>query len=126
MSSKSQVSTEVGSAGMETKMSESESLKISPEEILEQALKAREEFLKQHPHLQSFQDEIDRIMEKAVGFENRMSVLAFLMEKKLYELRDSVASLRSVALNMQSLFDKTETKKTKAALDYSTPSNYLN
>ena len=126
MSLKSQVSTEVGSAGMETKMSESESLKISPEEILEQALKAREEFLKQHPHLQSFQDEIDRIMEKAVGFENRMSVLAFLMEKKLYELRDSVASLRSVALNMQSLFDKTETKKTKAALDYSTPSNYLN
>ncbi len=54
-----------------------------PKEKLELALKAREQFLKEQPHLQSLQDEIDRILENTVGFENRMSVLLFMIEAKL-------------------------------------------
>ena len=63
-------------------MAEPAPRKMSSQVILEEALKAREQFLKEQPHLQSFQDEIDRILEKTVGFENRMSVLAFMIRDK--------------------------------------------
>ncbi|MGA3117885.1 MAG: hypothetical protein ABSF90_26060 [Syntrophobacteraceae bacterium] len=99
----------------------------SSQEILEEALKAREQFLKQYPHLQSFQDEIHRIMEKTVGFENRMLVLAFMIETKLYELRDSLANLHSAAPKVQGLFNKAKVENADRVLDYSTNSDgYLN
>ena len=98
----------------------------SSNEILEEALKAREQFLKENPHLQPFQDEIDRILEKTVGFENRMAVLAFMIETKLYELRDSMADLHSATLKAQRLFSEDKVENAEA-LDYSTKSDgYLN
>jgi len=87
-------------------MAEPTERKKSYHEILEAALRAREQFLKEHPHLQDFQNEIDRIMEKTVGFENRMSVLAFMIETKLYELRDSIALLRPAPLKVEGPFDE--------------------
>ena len=102
-------------------------LKMSLQEILEEALKAREQFLKEQPHLQSFQDEIDRILEKTVGFENRMSVLAFMIETKLYELRDSIANLRSTALKVQGLLNKANVENADEVSDCSTNlDGYLN
>ncbi len=99
----------------------------SSQDILEEALKAREQFLKEHPHLQSFQEEIDRILEKTVGFENRMPVLAFMNEAKLYELRDSLANLHSAAPKVQGLFNKAKVENADEVLDYSTNSDgYLN
>ena len=89
-------------------MSEPAPRKMSSQEILEEALNAREQFLKEHPDLQPFQDEIDRIMEKTVGFENRMAVLAFMIETKLYELKDSIAQLESAPLEVQRLFDEAQ------------------
>ena len=77
-------------------MSEPASRKKSSQEILEEALKARDQFLKEQPQLQPFQDEIDRVLEKTVGFENRMSVLTLMIQIKLYELSDSIAKLRSL------------------------------
>lgn len=104
-------------------MEESAKLKENYHEELELALKAREQFLKEQPHLQAFQDEIDRILEKTVGFENRMAVLAFMMEVKLSELKAVIADL-------QSSF-KVQPNKTKVKgpviLDYSQDSTgYLN
>jgi len=98
------------------KMAEPAERKMSYSEILEEALKAREQFLKEHPHLQAFQDEIDRIMEKTVGFENRMSVLAFMIEAKLYELRDSISRLRPAPRKVERLFDKAEVENADEAL----------
>lgn len=66
-------------------------------EELELALKAREQYLKEYPELQPFQDEIDRILAKA---ENRLEALSFLIEKKLFELGDALADLQSF-LRMQ-------------------------
>ncbi len=107
-------------------MAEPAQNKISYQEKLEKALKARDQFLKEQPHLQAFQDEIDRILEKTVGFENRMSVLSFMMQKKLYELRDSCASLHA-SLVSKGLLDKSRVEKTDKRLDYSTNSTgYLN
>jgi len=101
--------------------------KTSSLQTLEEALKAREQFLKEHPDLQPFQNEIDRIMEKTVGFENRMSVLAFMIQTKLFELRDSITALRSATLKAQGALDKTKAKSPDKVLDYSTNSNgYLN
>jgi hypothetical protein len=97
-------------------MAESAPRKLSYQEILEEALRAREQFLKEHPHLQAFQDEIDRMLEKTVGFENRMSVLAFMIEAKLYELRDSISRLRPAPRKVERLFDKAEVENADEAL----------
>ncbi len=94
------------------------------EKLEERALKAREQFLKEHPHLQSFQDEIDRILAKTMGFENRMAVLAFLIEKKLSELRDSIADIES-SFDVQ--HNKAKVDDATATLDPSPNSTrYLN
>ena len=107
-------------------MAERERNKTPCNEALEEALKAREKFLKEHPDLQPFQDEIDRIMEKTVGFENRMAVLAFMIENKLYELRDSVAELHSATLKARRALSEDKAENAKV-LDYSTKSDgYVN
>jgi predicted nuclease with TOPRIM domain len=80
---------------------------VSSEQMLEDALKAREQLLREHPHLQAYQDEIDGILQKVIGFNDRMAVLGMMMEAKIYQLRDSVVELRSIALKMESLL-KTE------------------
>ncbi len=99
----------------------------SSQDILEEALKAREQFLKEHPHLQSFQEEMDRILEKTVGFENRMSVLAFMIQIKLYALRDSIAKLRPASLKVQGFFNEAEVENADEVPDYSRDSGcYLN
>ena len=89
-------------------MAEPEQLSMFHDRILEEALKARDEFLKEQPHLQAYQDEINRILEKTIGFENRMAVLAFLMEAKLYELRESIANLRSSVPKLDEILGRTE------------------
>ena len=101
--------------------------KTSSTLTLEEAIKAREKFLKEHPELQPFQDEIDRIMAKTVGFENRMSVLAFMIQTKLFQLRDSITELRAVTLKAQGVVGKTKVQKADKILDYSTNTGgYLN
>lgn len=97
---------------------------LNHEEKLERALRAKEQFLKQYPYLQSFQEEIDRILSKTVDHENRLKTLGFLIEKKLYELRDSIADLQTSFL-MQS----NELKVVNAAMivyDSDKPTGYLN
>jgi len=107
-------------------MADSQSRSKFYQDILEEALKAREQFLKEHPHLLPFQKEIDRILEKTVGFENRMSVIAFMMETKLYELKESISILHSYALKVQGFLDKAEVEDVEV-LDYSPNSDgYLN
>ena len=101
--------------------------KKTSQEMLEEALKAREKFLKEQPHLQSFQDEIDRILEKTVGFENRMSVLAFMIQIKLYELRDSIAKLSPAPLKGQWFFNDAKAENADEIPDCSKDSGcYLN
>jgi hypothetical protein len=106
------------------KMAEPAPRKMSSPVVFEEALKAREQFLKEQPHLQSFQDEIDRILEKTVGFENRMSVLAFMIQIKLYALRDSIAKLRPTPFKVQGFFNESEVENADEVPDYSRDSGY--
>ena len=108
-------------------MAEPAPRKLSYQEILEEALRAREQFLKEQPHLQAFQDEIDRILEKTVGFENRMSVLAFMIEAKLYELKESIAQLYAAPLETEEVFNKAKLERGDKVPDCSTISGcYFN
>lgn len=107
-------------------MAEPAEREMFPKEKLELALKAREQFLKEQPHLQSLQDEIDRILENTVGFENRMSVLLFMIEAKLCDLRESIANLLS-SFKTEELFNEAKVENADRILDsYTNPNGYLN
>jgi hypothetical protein len=67
-----------------------------PEQALAVALAQRSRFLEEHPHHRKFQAEIDRVLEKAGTGENRMAVLAFMMESKLIELHRNLQHLNGI------------------------------
>lgn len=58
-----------------------------------EARKERDILLREHPELIEFQREIDRCLEKAGNSENRMAVLAVMIEAKLKELQDELLHL---------------------------------
>ena len=68
----------------------------NPEAALAQALAEKAEFLNQHPEYREYQKEIDRLLDKAGSLENRMAVLAMLMEGKLIELHQQLKKLNGI------------------------------
>lgn len=70
----------------------------NPETALADALTERAEFLNQHPQYQELQLEIDQLLDKAGSSENRMTVLAMLMEGKLIELHHELKKLNHTLL----------------------------
>jgi hypothetical protein len=70
----------------------------NPKEALATALNERERFLINHPHLRSFQDGIDKVLDKAGGGQNRLAVIALLLESKLIELHRHLQSLNAILL----------------------------
>ena len=75
---------------------------------LEEALAAREQYLSEHPQLRAYQAEIDRTLQNVIGYENRMAVLAMMMQAKIYQLRDAVLSLDAETKRVQALHDALE------------------
>lgn len=67
-------------------------------DLLQNALKERERFLNQHPQLQSYQAEIDRLLDNSGNNQGRMAVLATLMQGKLLELQKELCSLTEVLM----------------------------
>ncbi len=74
---------------------------MSTEEILENAIKEREELLEQKPKLKVFQEEIDRLVRNAGNFENRMAVLGIMIGAKFEELRMQISYLMILTQNMK-------------------------
>lgn len=70
----------------------------NPEKALADALSEKAEFLKQHPKYLEYQKEIDQLLDKAGSSENRMIVLAMLMEGKLIELHQQLKKLNGILL----------------------------
>ncbi|MHC1728877.1 MAG: hypothetical protein AB9866_23220 [Syntrophobacteraceae bacterium] len=60
---------------------------------LEEALRAREQFLSAKPQLRAYQEEIDRTLQNVIGFEKRMAVLGMMMQVKTHQLKDAVLYL---------------------------------
>ncbi|WP_419664104.1 conserved uncharacterized protein, DUF3135 [Desulfosarcina variabilis str. Montpellier] len=73
--------------------------KITKNDLLQKALKDREQFLKQNPRLQSYQAEIDRLLDNSGNSQGRMAVLATLMQGKLLELQKELCTLTAVLAN---------------------------
>jgi hypothetical protein len=72
---------------------------LSTRELIEMGKEAREErnrLLKEYPYLREYQKEIDRCLDNAGSSENRMTVLAVMIEAKLKELHDELAQLSFV------------------------------
>jgi hypothetical protein len=68
------------------------------ETALANALAERAEFLNQHPQYRELQLEINQLLDKAGSPENRMTVLAMLMEGKLIELHHQWKKLNQMLL----------------------------
>ena len=62
---------------------------------LHTALRERDAFLQQHPHLKAFQNEIDTLLDKSGNSKNRLAVLAMMIQGKLVELNQCSANLKS-------------------------------
>ena len=62
----------------------------------EEARKERNRLLKEYPNLREYQKEIDRCLDNAGSAENRMAVLAVMIEAKLKELQDELSHLSLV------------------------------
>lgn len=72
----------------------------NPEKVLAEALAEKALFLDKYPEYKSFQREIDILLEKAGSPENRMTVLAVLMEAKLIELHEQLKSLNAILIDV--------------------------
>jgi hypothetical protein len=72
----------------------------NPEKELADALAERALFLENHPEYKTFQNEINKMLDKAGSQENRMAVLAVLMEGKLIELQKELRHLNTILLSM--------------------------
>jgi hypothetical protein len=70
----------------------------NPEKALADALAERALFLENYPKYQAFQKEINKMLDKAGNPENRMAVLAVLMEAKLLELHQQLKQLNGILI----------------------------
>ncbi len=84
---------------MERRFEEKKLAKVTEEAsntLLQDLLEKRDQYLKENPHLVPFQEEIDRLLDNAGSQENRMAVLGIMLEGKLTELREHLASLNDI------------------------------
>ena len=64
--------------------------------LLEQALKERERFLKQCPHMTAYQQEIDRILDKSGTSRERMAVLEIMLQGKLLDIQEALCQATAI------------------------------
>ena len=64
-------------------------------EKLQEALAERERFLAKHPHLSTYQAEIDRILDKSGDCQGRLAVLGTMMQGKLLEMQRALGRLEA-------------------------------
>lgn len=69
-----------------------------PEKALANALAERALFLENHPQYKPFQQKINMLLDKAGSPENRMTVLAVIMEAKLIELHEQLKRLNTILI----------------------------
>ena len=68
----------------------------TPNQKLQAALAEREQFLKRHPHMQAYQAQIDRVLDKSGNHQGRLAVLGTLMQGKLLEMQTQLNKLSDI------------------------------
>jgi hypothetical protein len=66
------------------------------EKALAEALAERSRFLEKYPQYREFQSDIDKMLDKSGGRNNRMVVLAMLIEGKLVEMSQEFKKLQGI------------------------------
>lgn len=66
---------------------------INKEVALKEALEKREEFLKKHPALQSYQKEIDEMLSECPNPKERLELLTILLRAKVDEMQELMEKL---------------------------------
>jgi NAD-dependent SIR2 family protein deacetylase len=72
-----------------------------PDRQLTQAIAERDRFLARYPQYRQMQNEIDDVLDKAGSSENRMAVMALLIESKLIELHGQLQHLNRILLSVE-------------------------
>ena len=62
---------------------------------LQEAEAARDKYISEHPHLATYQQEIDELLSKVKPHE-RLEVLALVMAGKLTELKEKLGELHGI------------------------------
>jgi hypothetical protein len=70
------------------------------EQALADALAERSRFLEQYPQYTEFQSEIDKMLDKAGSSDNRIAVLAMLIEGKLIEMSREFNKISAILLRI--------------------------
>lgn len=68
----------------------------SPNAALQAALAERARFLARHPHMQAYQDQIDKVLDKSGNHQGRLAVLGMLMQSKLLEMQAELKKLNAI------------------------------
>ena len=68
----------------------------SATDALQAALAERAQFLQERPHLQAYQNEIDRLLDKSGNHQGRLAVLSTLMQGKLLEMQRNLYTLNKI------------------------------
>ena len=68
----------------------------SATDALQAALAERAQFLRERPHLQAYQNEIDRLLDKSGNHQGRLAVLSALMQAKLLEMQRNLCALNKI------------------------------
>ena len=68
----------------------------SATDALQAALAERAQFLQERPHLQAYQNEIDRLLDKSGNHQGRLAVLSTLMQAKLLEMQSNLCALNKI------------------------------
>ena len=65
-------------------------------ENIQRAVRERDQFLEEHPHLLPFQRDIERRLKNATSMENRITILSGMMEEKLHELHEACLEVKRI------------------------------
>ncbi len=57
---------------------------------LKEAEKERDDFLKEHPHLEEYQKEINEVLDKCTSQEDRLIALLIMLNNKVNELKELI------------------------------------
>jgi len=75
------------------------------DQALEKAIKERDDYLKEHPEHQWFQDEIDQILSKTPN-HMRLEVLKIMLMSSAFKLKDEITKLHKCLVDARKKLDK--------------------
>jgi len=68
---------------------------MTENKLLQDAIKARDNYLKEHPNMVKFQEELDELLDKCIP-EDRLSVITMKMMQNMLDLQREFFNLKEI------------------------------